>query len=359
MFKIYQIYLIKKFLVKFLNLIIIFTSLTIIMSILEEISFFKDLDEKFFYPYLLTLLNTPITLFEIFPFIFILTTQFFFYELFKSQEIHILKQNGLNNLKIIKIMFVISLVVGILNIVIFYNFAALLKFQYFQIKNSFSNDNKYLAMVTSSGLWIKDEINEKKMIIKSALIENNELKETIISEFDQDFKLLRVIQSENINIRSENWLISNPVLTVNNSTQMISGEINYLTNFNSEKINNLFSNIQTYNIIELINLKKNFNRLGYSSNEIKIQLLKLGTIPLFYGMLTVLSSVIMLNFLNYGSLIKLIIMGITLSAVIYYINFIFNSLGANGTIPIYLSIFFPLIFIFLISLIGLVRINEK
>ena len=36
------------------------------------------------------------------------------------------------------------------------------KFQYSNIKNSFSKDNKYLAMVTDSGLWIKDEISNKK-----------------------------------------------------------------------------------------------------------------------------------------------------------------------------------------------------
>ena len=33
-----------------------------------------------FYPYLLTFLKAPITLFEIFPFIFLLTTQFLFYD---------------------------------------------------------------------------------------------------------------------------------------------------------------------------------------------------------------------------------------------------------------------------------------
>ena len=72
---------------------------------LEEISFLKDLDVKIWYPYFLTLLNLPITIFEIFPFIFLLTTQFLFYELFKNQELNLLKKNGLANLKIIKIIF--------------------------------------------------------------------------------------------------------------------------------------------------------------------------------------------------------------------------------------------------------------
>ena len=63
MFRIYEKYFIKSFLNKFFTISIVFISLIIILSILEEISFFKDLDVNFLYPYFLTLLGAPVTLF--------------------------------------------------------------------------------------------------------------------------------------------------------------------------------------------------------------------------------------------------------------------------------------------------------
>ena len=108
MFKIYQKYLIKKFLGKFSKITLIFFSISIILGMLDEINFFKDMDISFYYPYFLTLLNVPITLFEIFPFIFLLTTQFLFFDIFKNDELSLLKTNGLSNLKIIKIFFFFS-----------------------------------------------------------------------------------------------------------------------------------------------------------------------------------------------------------------------------------------------------------
>ena len=78
MFKIYQKHIIKNFINKFLVVSFIFLCLIIILSILEEISFFKDLEVNFLFPYFLTLLSAPITLFEIFPFIFLISTQLFF-----------------------------------------------------------------------------------------------------------------------------------------------------------------------------------------------------------------------------------------------------------------------------------------
>ena len=97
MFKIYEKYIIKKFLIKFLFISLIFFSLSIILNVLEEISFFKNTESNFLVPYFLTLLNSPITLFEIFPFIFLISTQLLFYEIFKKDELILLKSSGLSN----------------------------------------------------------------------------------------------------------------------------------------------------------------------------------------------------------------------------------------------------------------------
>ena len=52
----------------------------------------------------------------------------------------------------------------------YYNGASKLKYFYTDIKNKFSNDNKYLAVVTDSGLWLKDESNDTTLIIKANYI---------------------------------------------------------------------------------------------------------------------------------------------------------------------------------------------
>ena len=358
MFKTYERYIIKNFINKFITISIIFFSLVIILSILEEISFFKNLKVNFLFPYLLTFLSAPITLFEMFPFIFLLATQFLFFDLFKKEELNLLKSNGMSNLRIIKILFFSSLFMGIFTVIIYYNAASKLKFFYTDIKNKFSNDNKYLAVVTDSGLWLKDEIKENTFIVKATNIKDNYLINVIIYEFNENFNLVKTIQSEKIDIENKRWMAGSSTITEKN----ISNEVENLqieTNFNQEKINNLFSNISTLNILELFDLKKDYENLGYSSDEILIHLLKLFSTPFFYGVLTVMSSIIMFNFKKDRSLFFHIILGILMSVIIYYINFMFTSLGNNGKIPVVISIFLPILFISIFSIIGLIRVNEK
>ena len=140
MFKTFEKYLIKLFLKKVLNISIIFLSLILILSVFEEINFFKDENVHFAYPFLITFLNAPSTLFEIFPFIFLIAVQFFFIELINKNKFSVLKTHGLNNLKIIKLLLLSSLILGLLLVSFYYTFSSKLKFLYLDVKNNYSNE---------------------------------------------------------------------------------------------------------------------------------------------------------------------------------------------------------------------------
>ena len=83
-------------------------------------------------------------MFELFPFIFLISTQIFFNEILIKNELTLLKNVGLSNLKIIITLFLFSVFIGFLIIVLYYNLASKFKFYYTDIKNNYSNDNKYL-----------------------------------------------------------------------------------------------------------------------------------------------------------------------------------------------------------------------
>ena len=87
------------------------------------------------------------------------------------------------------------------------NIHVLTKTKSLVLKSNYTSDNKYLAVVTNNGLWIKDKIDGKILIINSNKIEPNFLIKTFISEFDENFKNIRNIKSNKINIENNEWLI--------------------------------------------------------------------------------------------------------------------------------------------------------
>ena len=123
----YTKFLIKTYLYSILNVFFIFFSLIYILNLLTELEFFKQTEVDNYFPLYLSLINTPIFVFEMFPFIFLISTQFFFNTLFTNNEINIFKYSGLKNSKIFSILAITTFFVGILIISIFYNFSSNLK----------------------------------------------------------------------------------------------------------------------------------------------------------------------------------------------------------------------------------------
>jgi lipopolysaccharide export system permease protein len=356
--KTYTKFLLNIFLNSFWKIFFIFFGIIWITGILEELEFFKNINEHFLYLIFLSLLNTPSIIFEILPFIFLISTQLFFIKLIDNHELEIFKYSGLTNVKIIKIISLFSFILGILIIVFYYNFSALLQSKYLKIKNSYTQDNKYLAVINDNGLWIKDTINNQINIINANKVSNQFLTDVLIIQFNEKFELNRTIEAEKIDITTFNWNIENSNISENNTSKKVE-QIFFKSNFDLKKINTLFSNLSSLNIYELIHLKKNYKSLNYSLTEINSHFNKILSYPVYLTLITILTAIIMFNIGYQKNSLFRIILGIFLSVIIYYISNFFNVLGTSEKIPLFLSIWLPLIILSMINFIFILKLNEK
>ena len=357
--KTYQIYLSKIFTITLVKTFAVFISLAFILNIFEEINFFKDLEASISIPIFLTFLNIPSIIFDIFPFIFLIATQFAFIKMMEQNEIIVLKNFGLDNLKIIKILSILSFVFGLLIITIYYNFSSSLKYSYLNLKNTYAKDNKYLAVITENGIWIKDESEQNINIINAKTFKNKFLYNVDIIQFDKNFNFKNNITSPIISVENKIWKIKSALIS--NTKGKLNQINNYRlkTNLNYNDINSLYSNLSSLNIFELNKLRKKYENINYSSTEVNSAIQKLVSFPFYLTIMTILASTLMLSIKHNKSKIFHLIFGILISVVIYYLSFFFEELGKNEQIPIGISIWIPLIIIILFSSMSLVRINEK
>ena len=333
-------------------------SLVLILNLLSELDFFKNINVSTYFPLYLSFLNSISLIFEMLPFIFLISTQFFFINFFKNNELDIFKYSGLKNISIIKILSLNTLLMGILFVLLFYNFSSNLKNIYLELKSNYTTDNKYLAVITNNGLWIKDKIDNKTLIINSNKIEPNFLVETFISEFDENFKNIRNIQSERINIKENEWLITKAKVY----NQNISSEVENLkikSNFNYERIQTLFSNLSSLSVLELLSLKKNYQLLGYSTAKVDVHLHKLTSYPFYFILIVIFSSIIMFNSKNNKSTSIKLAIGLFSSVLIYYVNNFFYVLGNTERVSIIIAIWVPLIMLGLVNILMIRNINDK
>ena len=89
--KTYQRFIITIFSKSFLFVFFVMFSLVLILNILSELEFFRNINVSLYLPIYISILNSPSLIFEMFPFIFLIGTQLFFINLFNNNQIQIFK----------------------------------------------------------------------------------------------------------------------------------------------------------------------------------------------------------------------------------------------------------------------------
>ena len=358
MFSTYKKYIYLKYIFNILKVSLVFFVMIIIMNLFEEIKFLNDTSSDVFLPLFLTLLNAPSLFFEIAPFIFLISTIAFFIEIIETNEIIVYKTYGITNIKIIEIISTVAFVIGIFMIIIFYNISSNLKFFYLEIKNQYAKDDKYLAVVTGNGLWIRDEINNSTNYINAEKLQDTNLLNISISQFDDNFYLEKIIIAKKANIQSKNWVLEDVTISENNNSKAID-ELLLESNFDIEKIFKIFENFSSLNIFKLNELKKDYELLGYNTETLNGYSHKLYSYPIYLTLMVCIASIIMLKIKYNKSKIFHITFGILVSVIIYYINHFFSVIIETQDVPYIFSIWGPQMILFLIITMNLVRINEK
>ncbi len=354
----YQKYLIKTYFYNFVIVSLVFLSLGFILNFFEELKFFNDYETTAFYPVILALLNTPSVLFELFPFIFLITTKFFYIFLNDRNEIEILKNNGISYSKILTILSISSFIMGVIILLSYYTFSSNLKYHYYNLKNSFTEQNEYLAVVNESGLWIKEEIDETINIIHAKQFKENIIEKITITQTNSKFKMPNTIIAEKADISKKLWdLINVKIINYKGEKKNLSN-LQYKSSFNGEIVANLFSNLNSLNLYQLYELSENYSNIGYSTTNVMVHLNKLYSLPIFFLLMTVLGFLIMIKFKFIKTKFFTVIIGVIISVTVYYLNYFSSLFGSNETLPIGLSIWLPHLILLLICSLVMVRINE-
>ena len=336
-----------------------FIAFAIVLDLFEEISFFKEYEVIPFFPLLMSLLKVPSILYEIFPFIFLISSILLFLFLLQSEELNLIKLAGLSNFRIIMYPAFISFICGIIIISGFTIISSKLSRLYLNIKNDYTLENDYLAAITENGIWIKDIVESKNIIINASSLEENFLLNVSIFEFEKDFNFLSRMEIEKADISSEYWKLHNLKKFQSNNKIKNFDELIFKSNFDLNKLKNIFTELRSISFWELNKVKKNYEDLGISTLEIESEFHKALAYPLFLMCMTVIAGLFVLGIESRKSYLFYVFLSIVLSVIIYYLNYFSKALGETNNLGIIPAIWSPIVILTIFCSIGLIRINEK
>ena len=279
-------YLIQNFLKTFFVIVMIFYCFGILLNLFEEIEFFKNINVSILTPLILTSMIIPSLLIKILPFIIFVSSMWFMLKLRNSSELSSLKVYGYSNLKIFLILAFTSFVLGWLILFIANPITSTMAKYYEKTKSNYSRDIDHLILFNKNGLWIKEDFKNKQRIISAEKLEKNNLSKLNIYHLSLNSKLIEKIVATKANISEKKWELYNVVIFTpkNGILSQIKKDYHVMeSNYDYEKINNLFKNFDTLSFIDLLINYNNLLANGYNDIFLNQSLHSMLSLPFFYS----------------------------------------------------------------------------
>jgi len=344
-----------------INTSLTFFCLGFVLNLFEEINFFKDLEVGLNIPIILSFLFVPSLLYNMFPFVILISGIWFFLRIKKTDEIIALKVSGISNFSIIIIPSIVSIILGILIITAFNPITSVLVKKYEIIKGSYEKDQEYLAAITVNGIWIKEKNINKNNIIRSANLNNENLITVTIYEFDKENNFVKRIEAKSANISSFNWILKDVTIIDADGNYLSSNisRLDYISMYDIQKIKSLYSNIDTISFWNLKNEIQLLEARGYSTREMEAKFQRSFAFPFFLLSMVLLSGVFTLGMTFKENNWSYVFIAIITSVLIFYFNDFSAALGKTEKLPILISVWMPIVIIFIFSGAGVIHANQK
>ena len=361
--KIITKYLLANFLRSVFMWVIIFYCFGIILSLFEEIEFFKNLDVSLYTPLLLTSISVPGIIVKILPFIIFISSMWFMIKIRNNKDLLTMKVFGYSNIKIFFILAFTSLLLGFFVLFIINPVISSMSKYYEKTKSKYARDIDHLVTFNKNGLWIKENIdNYKTRIITANKMDGKNLLKVTIFHLDKDFKLIEKILANEVDIENNDWALKDVnILKLDKGFFKDEDIAKYSikSNYDHEKITSLFKNFDTLPFLEILVNYKYLLDNGYNKKLLDENLHTWLSFPFFLFMMTAIAAVLTMNTLKKSDNIKFIMIGIILCITVFYFKDLSLALGQTDRIPLILSVWSPVIALGFFSFIGVLQINEK
>jgi len=354
-------YLGKEFIKVVLNTSFLFLCLGFVLNLFEEINFFKDYNVGINVPIFLSGLYVPSLLYNMFPFVILVSGIWFFLKIKRTDEIIAMKVSGMSNFSVIIVPSTIVVILGFFFITIFNPITSVLITKYEIIKGSYEKDQEYLAAITVNGIWIKEKKAGKNNLIRSLKLENNNLLDLTIYEFDISNNFVKRIEAKSADISSSRWKIKDAKILDKNGEIILEDikNLTYVSMYDVKKIKTLYSNLDTISFWRLDSEIEILENRGLSSRDLRAKLHQSLVFPFFLLSMIFLSGVFTLGIGFKQNNWTYVFIAIITSVLIFYFNRFSAALGTTDKLPIEISVWMPIIIIFVFGAVGLIHANQK
>jgi lipopolysaccharide export system permease protein len=290
---------------------------------------------------LLILQKSPSVILVLLPFAFLFGSIFAFIGLNRRSELIAMRAAGVSAWRFVTPAAVVAFGIGLLTITALNPIAAQLQANY----DRRVREIQKLApeAVNAGGIYVRQGDNRKQTVIRaeSGSTSEGRLQKVTFWTYNLDARGVPVfagrVDAESAVLTPGFWLLRNAREIEPGKQPLYYESLSIASNLNAQVAFRNYASTQSVPFWELPALIQRNTIAGLPTTVYRLKLHQLLSTPLMFAAMAMLGAVFSLRLMRLGGLTALIISGVSLGFVVFFVNQLFSSLGMADLIPVELA----------------------
>lgn len=290
----------------------------------------------------MSLLKLPNMIELMLPFAILFAAMITFARLTRSQELVIARSSGVSVWQFLLPVMTVAFCVGLLLLTIFNPIASSLLSRFENLEARYLTGEASQIAVIEDGVWLRQAVENTQAVIHAVRLSQDDLVLQDVTVFRfQDNAFTGRIDADVALLGPGYWQFENAYVAIGRAQPERFRSYTMPTNLTKENILDSFAAPETLSFWQLPQFIGVLEKAGFSALRHKLHLNSLIATPVLFCAMVLVAAVFSLRTPRRGRVMMMIIGGIFVGFVLFFLNDILSALGVSDRIPILMAAWMP------------------
>ncbi|MCD6035843.1 MAG: lptG [Rickettsiales bacterium] len=354
-------YIGRHFLLKVGLAVGVIVALIILTDVVELIRRSSGKDVPFTVVIEMALLRLPRVIQEILPFGVLFGGILAFTRLTQTNELIIARASGVSAWQFLAPALISAFLLGILVMTIFNPLSAAVFSRFERLENRFLRGQENTLAVSSTGIWLRESNHDtgERLVIHALHVshDSSELSDVMFL-FSTKNHFTHRIDAERARLKAGAWHLEKAIYTAPDTTAERKETAELPTSIVQEQLQDSFASPETISFWELPGFIQTLQDTGFSALRHRLHWHAILVSPFLFCTMVIIAASVSLRPPRQGKAGLMMVMGIMIGFLIYYMKGLVSALGESGTIPVALAAWVPVIVSLVIGVAVMLHIED-
>lgn len=278
----------------------------------------------------------------LFPFAALYAAMYTFWQMTRRFELAVVRAAGFSVWQFLMPIVAVSMLAGVVHVTAINPLSSLLVGKYEEMEDKHLNRGENQVALFREGLWLRQKTDDGYVILHARRVDQPgwSLQSPVALFFSNDDHFLRRLDASRAQLESDRWVFENATVQKPAGAEAL-GHFELPTTLTRSAVEDSFSSPSAMSFWRLSTHIQTLEETGFDPTRLRVYYQSLLAQPLLFVALVLLAACVTLRAPRSQGSFQLIVVGVFLGFVFFFVSSFLQALGSSHQIPVLLAAWAP------------------